>query len=103
MVFDALDRRAEFEQSMADLRQAYDAGDAGLGFWIAHTYAFIGDTDAMFDWLERTQAQGALTLRPATTFFAPWHADRRWQQLMADLGQTQAELDAIQFELPPFN
>ncbi len=96
-------RDAEIIQSLTALRQYYDAGDAGLGYWIAHTYAFIGDADGMFDWLERTRARGALILRPDTAFFTPWHADRRWRQLMADLGQSSADLEAIRFHLPPLN
>ncbi len=103
MVYYALRRQADFRQSLTDLRQAYDAGDAGLGYWIAHTYAFIGDADGMFEWFELTRSRGALTLRPNAAFFAPWRDDRRWQQLMADLGQSPADLASIRFDLPPLN
>ena len=42
------------------LRQGYEAGDAGLGYWIANTFAFTEDREALFAWLERMAAEGTL-------------------------------------------
>ena len=103
MVYHALGRVAEYHQSLEALKQRYEEGDAGLGYWLAHTYAYVGDSDAMFDWFDRTLEAGALPLRPGTRVFLRYESDPRWQSLMQQLGQSAAQLESIPFDLPPLS
>jgi TolB-like protein/DNA-binding winged helix-turn-helix (wHTH) protein len=100
MVYYASGQDGEFEQALEALITAYEAGDHGLGYWIATTFALRGDTDAVFDWLRRSQATGLADFAPRSAFFSDFETDPRWQRLMADLDQSSADLDTIPFEVP---
>ena len=82
------------------MRQAYEGGDKGLAYWIAHTYSFVGDTDTMFFWLERALDEGVLNIPPGTAYFAKYEGDSRWEQLMEKLGKSPDDLRAIHLEVP---
>ena len=100
MVYYASGQDGEFEQALEALIAAYEAGDHGLGYWIATTFALRGDADAVFDWLRRSQATGLADFAPRSAFFSDFETDPRWQRLMADLDQSSADLDSIPFEVP---
>ncbi len=100
MVNLALGRKRAFEDSLETLRQACEGGDTGLCYWVANTYAFAKDPDALFAWLERLRAAGTLSLVPGTAFFAAYENDPRWHRLMAELGLSSADLDAIRLDVP---
>ena len=42
----ALGQQAEFEHSLSQLEAAWEAGDTGLAYWLAYTWAYAGDADA---------------------------------------------------------
>jgi len=99
MVFHGLGQQANFEKALADLFQAYEDGDKGLAYWIAHTYSFVGDTDAMFLWFERALDEGVLGLPPGAAFFAKFENDPRWENLMKELGNSPDVLRAIHLDV----
>ena len=93
-----LDRAAEFEIAFSELRERW--GDR----WpseVAHVYAWIGDADAAFEWLDRAVLQhedglNAQFLRP---FYAPVHDDPRWQVFRERTGTSEEQLAAIELEV----
>ena len=96
----ALGRQDEYRQSLATLIGEYDAGDDGLGTWVAITFAFSGDEEALFEWLERLAADGNLGFAPNMAFFEDYEDDPRFRELMASINHGPQRLDAIRFELP---
>ncbi|MDJ0698670.1 MAG: winged helix-turn-helix domain-containing protein [Woeseiaceae bacterium] len=103
IVFHELGRQADFEQALASLQEARAAGDSGLAYWIAYTHAYVGDADAMFDWLERARQDGALNMAPGVHAFVAYADDPRWTQLMERLGKAPADLEALAVEIPPLD
>ena len=95
----ALGRLAEYEAAFEEMRTRW--GEQ----WpseIAHVYAWIGDADATFEWLDRAvlQNEDGLTEQFPQPFFAPIHADPRWQAFRERTGTSEAQLSAIEFEVP---
>ena len=70
--------------------------------WIAVVYAWRGEVDRAFEWLERAVAdQEFLAWITAEPMFEPLHHDPRWLPLLRRLGRTPQQLAAIQFDVPP--
>jgi hypothetical protein len=101
MVFYGAAQPQAYQQARDELLAAYDAGDAGLGYWIVNTFAFAGDEDSLYEWLERTAGDGALSMAPGLSFFADFENEPRFQRVMANLGLAPGDIDAIEFNLPP--
>jgi adenylate cyclase len=89
-------RQAEYEEAFAELRDKW--GDR----WpieVAHVYAWIGEVDEVFLWLEKeleVNGLGGVTVDP---FFTSLHDDPRWQPLMEKAGLSDQQLAAIHFEV----
>jgi TolB-like protein/Flp pilus assembly protein TadD len=99
LAFHALGRQAEFEEAFEELKTKWGKQ------WpseVAHVYAWVGDTDAAFEWLDRAVAQNedGLTQQFPQPFFAPIHADPRWQTFRERTGTSAAQLAAIEFKVP---
>jgi TolB-like protein/tetratricopeptide (TPR) repeat protein len=94
-----LDRIDEFDSTLAELREWYDSGRLTIANRIALVYAFIGDADAAFEWLERALHDGVLGLSPADADFVNLHDDPRWNAMMEKAGFSQETLDAIKIEV----
>ncbi len=99
LAFHALGRQAEFEEAFEELKTRW--GEQ----WpseVAHVYAWIGDADAAFEWLDRAVAQNedGLTQQFPQPFFAPIHADPRWQRFREQTGTSAAQLSAVRFKVP---
>ncbi len=77
----ALGRRAESDAELAQLRAGH-AADAAVQ--IAEAYAFRGETDQAFDWLDRAYRQRDAGLRwlKVDPLFAPLRADPRYRALL---------------------
>jgi tetratricopeptide (TPR) repeat protein len=93
-----LGRRAEFEQAFTTLRERWGAQ------WpseIAQVYAWSGDADQTFAWLEKALAQkeAGLTQQFLQLFYKPVHADPRWAAFRERTGSSEAQLAAIAFEV----
>jgi tetratricopeptide (TPR) repeat protein len=92
-----LGRKAEFESTFTQLQENW--GDR----WpvdVASVYAFIGNADSAFEWLEKERQVNGLS---AETTYDPFlkslHDDPRWLPLLEKAGASPAQLDAIEFKL----
>ena len=94
-----LGRQDEFETTLAELREWHDSGRLTIANRIALVYAFIGDADAAFDWLERAVHDGVLSLSPDDVDFTNLHDDPRWGALMEKAGFSKETLDAIKIHV----
>ena len=98
VVYYALGRQAEFETVFAELRDLFDTQpEAAID--VAFVYAYIGDVEQAFEWLDRALADGTLSIPANDISFANLHDDPRWDVLMDKLGMSQTTLDAIEFEV----
>ncbi len=91
-----LNRLTEYEQAFAELRERW--GER----WpieIAHVYAWIGDTDEAFSWLEKELEINGLSGVMVDNFFTSLHDDPRWQPLLEKGGVSADQLAAIEFEV----
>jgi len=93
-----LGRQAEYESALLELRERW--GEQ----WpseIAHVYAWTGDADAAFEWLDRAVAQNepGLNEQFQAEFYAPIHDDLRWQAFREQTGTSEEQLAAIDFEV----
>ena len=93
-----LGRQAEYESAFLELRERW--GEQ----WpseIAHVYAWTGDADAAFEWLDRAVAQNepGLNEQFQSEFYAPVHDDPRWQAFREQTGTSEEQLAAIEFEV----
>ena len=92
-----LGRHAEYEEAFAELRERW--GER----WpieVAHVYAWIGDADEVFAWLEKElKVNGGLGGVMVDNFFKNLHDDQRWQPLLEKAGVSADQLDAISFKV----
>src|SRR5688500_7194661 len=95
---DLLGRQAEFEAAFAKLRE-HGAKDDPVS--IAAVYAWTGEADAAFEWLEKSTPPNRLDaifyLREPT--FAKLHTDPRWHAYLERLGLAPEQLAAIKFKI----
>jgi len=94
----ALDRPQEAATKLQELIERW--GDQ----WpseVAQVYAWMGDPDAAFKWLDRAVAQKEDGLN--TQFLVPYyrslHADQRWAAFLERVRSSPEDLDAIEFEV----
>ncbi|MEJ2522379.1 MAG: hypothetical protein P8080_05795 [Gammaproteobacteria bacterium] len=70
-----------------------------LGF-IAEIYAWTGDNDAAFDWLERAlEKEGPNRFLHISPLYRNLHDDPRWLPLLERIGQAPAQLAAVRFDV----
>ncbi|HEY5774987.1 MAG TPA: tetratricopeptide repeat protein [Xanthomonadales bacterium] len=95
--FHALSRTEDFESSFTELRERYGKQ------WpseIAHVYAWTGDQDAAFEWLDKAVAmnEGGIGLSRQELWLTPLHDDPRWQVFLEKIGVSDAQVATIDFE-----
>lgn len=84
------------EKAFAELRERW--GER----WpieVAHVYAWIGDADEAFAWLEKELQLNGLGGVTVDNFFTNLHDDARWQPLLEKSGVSATQLDAIEFKV----
>ncbi len=91
-------RTAEFEAAFGELRTRF--GDT----WpseVAQVYAWTGDTEQAFAWLDRAVAKNeeGLNSQYLLPLYRPLHKDPRWQSFRERTGTSVAQLAAIPFEV----
>lgn len=91
----ALGRQPEFERAFQELRAGF--GEV-LPEAVAMVYAYTGDADAAFEWLDRMESPGPMLLH-FDPLVANLHDDPRWTAYRERIGQSEEELDAISFEV----
>jgi TolB-like protein len=98
MALYSLGRQAEFEATFAELRKRW--GDEQPIF-VAFVYAWTGDADAAFDWLDKGIEKDTFdVIRGYTSpFFRNLHTDPRWQDVLERIGMSPDQLAAIEFDL----
>jgi tetratricopeptide (TPR) repeat protein len=89
-----------FEKYLAELRERW--GDQ----WpseIAHVYAWTGNPDAAFEWLDKAVAmdEGGIRESRQVMLLDPLHDDPRWQAYLERLGISDAQLANIELEVKP--
>ena len=91
-----LGRLTVYEQAFTELRERW--GER----WpieIAHVYAWIGDADEVFSWLEKELEVNGLSGVMVDNFFTSLHDDPRWQPLLEKGGVSADQLAAIEFKV----
>jgi len=68
---------------------------------VTDVYAWTGDHDRVFEWLDRAFVQGhsSLAALPLRFFYQPLRADPRWREFLERVGGTPEQLEAIKFEV----
>jgi hypothetical protein len=66
---------------------------------VAHVYAWIGDEDQAFAWLEKALEANGLAGVMVDNFFTEMHDDPRWQLLLEKGGVSASQLAAIEFKV----
>jgi TolB-like protein/Tfp pilus assembly protein PilF len=94
----SLGRSEDFEIAFDELREGW--GEE----WpseIAQVYAWVGNADEAFEWLDQAieQKEAGLENQFQKKFFAPLHTDPRWAAFREKSGTSEAQLGAIKFEV----
>ena len=102
LAWHALGKKAESDAAMAELTAKYEEG---ASYNIAYAYAFRGEPDQAFAWLEKAlqHKDGGMTELIGQPMFAPIHNDPRWLPFLRKYGRAPEQLAAIPFNvtLPP--
>ena len=69
----------------------------------AHVYAFCGDADKAFKWLDKALAYQDPGLGEIVTqnLFDKIHSDPRWLPFLRKIGKAPDQLAKIEFKMPP--
>ena len=98
MVLHALGRKDEADAAVATLIEKLEK-DAP--FNIAYVYAFRGDADKAFEWLDKAiqYADPGLSEIGSEAFFANIHSDPRWLPFLRRVGYAPEQLAKIEFKV----
>ena len=79
--------RGSAAESDAALRRLIDIGSEGSAFQIAEAYAYRGNTDPAFEWLERAYVQRdtGIPFTKTSLFLTNIHGDPRWRPFLEKL------------------
>jgi TolB-like protein/Tfp pilus assembly protein PilF len=91
------------EESAAAFRELVDREAEIWPHGLARAYAWVGNADEAFRYLELTAEQGAGQLGGAGTnpLFRNLHDDPRWLPFLQSVGQAPEQLAAIEFDVRP--
>ena len=100
MAYCALGRKADADAALDALIAKY-AKDAPYN--IAYVYAFCGDADKAFEWLDKavTYHDGGLGGIVAENLFDKIQSDPRWLPFLRKIGKAPDQLAKIEFKVPP--
>ncbi len=98
MALHALGRRDESRARLAELIRRW--GDE----WpteVAQVYAYTGDADAAFQWLDKAieQNEEGLSEQFLKPFYQSLHADPRWDTFLDQVGSSHDQLETIEFNV----
>jgi len=85
-----LGRSAEFEAAFNELRDPHQ---------LAVVYAYLGNVDAAFEWLERAFDTGFWYSIARDPFFSKLHTDPRWEGVLERMGIAPAQLAELDFKV----
>jgi TolB-like protein/class 3 adenylate cyclase len=100
MVYHALGRKTDSDAALATLIAKFEK-DAPYN--IAYVYAFRGEADKAFEWLDRAvqYKDPGLSEIVAENLFDNIHSDPRWLPFLRMLGKAPDQLAKIEFKVPP--
>jgi hypothetical protein len=100
MAYCALGRKADADAALNALIAKYEK-DAPYN--IAYDYAFCGDADKAFEWLDKAVAyqDGGLAEIVTENLFDKIHSDPRWLPFLRKIGKAPDQLAKIEFKVPP--
>ena len=98
MAYHALGRKADSDAALAALIAKYEK-DAPYN--IAYVYAFRGEADKAFAWLDKAVEYGDPGLGEIVTenLFDKIHADPRWLPFLRKVGKAPEQLAKIEFKV----
>ena len=98
MAYHALGQKAQSDATLAELIKK-DEIDASWN--IAYVFAFRGETDRAFEWLEKAimHHDTGLTDTGVEPLFANIHRDPRWLPFLQKIGKAPEQLAAIKFDV----
>jgi TolB-like protein/Flp pilus assembly protein TadD len=100
MAYCALGRKADADAAFNAVIAKYEK-DAPCN--IAYVYAFCGDADKAFEWLDKaiTYQDAGLSDIVTENLFDKIHSDPRWLPFLRKIGNAPDQLAKIEFKLPP--
>jgi TolB-like protein len=100
MAYHALGRKTESDAALATLIAKFEKD---WSYNIAHVYAFRGEADKAFEWLDKAvqyQDPGLVQILPEN-LFDKIHSDPRWLPFLRKIGRAPEQLAKIEFKVPP--
>jgi adenylate cyclase len=99
MVYCALGRKADADAAFNAVIAKYEK-DGPCN--IAYAYAFCGDADKAFEWLDKAVAyqDGGLSEIVTEKLFDKIHSDPRWLPFLRKIGKAPDQLAKIEFKVP---
>jgi TolB-like protein/Tfp pilus assembly protein PilF len=97
-VYHALGQHAQSDAALAELKEKFEKDSA----WnIAYVYAFRGETDRAFEWLEKAveYRDPGRDDTAVTWQFASIHQDPRWLPYLRKIGRAPEQVAAIKFDI----
>jgi TolB-like protein/Tfp pilus assembly protein PilF/class 3 adenylate cyclase len=100
MAYCALGRKADADAELGALIAKYEK-DASVN--IASVYAFCGDADKAFEWLDKavTYQDPGLGEIVTENLFDKIHSDPRWLPFLRKIGKAPDQLAKVEFKVPP--
>ena len=100
MAYHALGRKADSDAALAALIAKYEKDSP---YNIAYVYAFRGEADKAFAWLDKAVEYGDPGLGEIVTenLFDNIHKDPRWLAFLRKIGKAPEQLAKIEFKVPP--
>jgi tetratricopeptide (TPR) repeat protein len=98
MAFHALGREKEANAALESIIARYKEGSS---FNIAEVYAFRGEPDNAFEWLDNAVAyhDTGLPMVPIDPLLESLHQDPRWVPFLRKIGRAPDQLAAIKFDI----
>ena len=100
MAYCALGRKADADAALNALIAKYEKE---APYNIAYGYAFCGDADKAFEWLDKAVAyqDPGLTEIVTENLFDKIQSDPRWLPFLRKIGKAPDQLAKIEFKVPP--
>jgi adenylate cyclase len=92
----ALGRQEEHQAKLNELIERW--GDQRPSS-VARVYAYMGDTDRAFEWLQKSVAEEEGGFNPMNPLLQLLHNDPRWLPFLESIGRSPEQLAAIKFEV----
>jgi TolB-like protein/Flp pilus assembly protein TadD len=102
MAYCALERKTDAAAALDTLIAKAEKDSA---YNIAYVYAFCGDADKAFEWLDKAVAyqDGGLGVIIPENLFDKIHSDPRWLPFLHKIGKAPDQLAKIEFKVPTLN